>query len=107
MPDPKLPATSRVAYFAPQNFVADAIQLLQDEENLDRTIMPSGQDGESSDDDGRAIKSMASQSQQRDKSATRAKSQPKYVESYDVPEFLWDIEQVSDWSRRIADYTAE
>jgi hypothetical protein len=54
-----MPATSsKVAYFAPKDFIADAIQLLQDEENLDRTIMP--KDGESSDEEGRGIKGSVS-----------------------------------------------
>jgi hypothetical protein len=29
------------------------------------------------------------------------------VENYEVPEFLWDIEQISDWTKRIASYSEE
>ena len=31
----------------------------------------------------------------------------QFIETYDVPEVLWDIEKVTDWSKRIANYNAE
>lgn len=30
-----------------------------------------------------------------------------YVENYDIPEVMWDIEKIHDWGKRIKNYTEE
>ena len=41
------------------------------------------------------------------KSPSIKSTAPRFEETYDVPEYLWDMEQVSDWTKRIASYTPE
>lgn len=74
----------------PEFFITDALELIEDDQ-ANNTIMV----GEDSGDDDKQDASMLDRKDQ------------EFVESYDVPEFLWDIEKVTDWSKRIASYNAE
>ena len=88
-----MPATNR-AFIAQKHFVADAIELFQgDGEGLDRNILSNGQIGSDSGDEDNnynhksGISDLSPQMKSPDKSP-----QQKFVENYDLPEFLWDIE---------------
>ena len=87
------------ARIAPGDLIGDALDLI--EEDLNMSIAAPGQGGEESSEE---------EDRQRNSSPEEVKvvAPPKvYQEDYSIPDFIWDFEEVPDWSERIASYTDE
>ena len=72
-------------------FIADALELIEDDE-VDQTIFVNEA-------------AVSEEDEPMDKAATVA--QESFVENYELQTPLWDFETITDWSKRIANYTDE
>ena len=72
-------------------FITDALEFIEDEA-ANNTINVLGEDAASGDEDESRVVERPTEA---------------YVENYDAPKFLWDVERVPDWSRRTAAYNEE
>ena len=80
--------------------IGDALDLI--EEDLNTSVAVGSKAGDESSEEDDASKRLSAPEE------AKVVAPPKvYVEDYTIPPFFWDIEEVPDWSERIAKYTDE
>jgi len=88
------------ARIAPGDLIGDALDLIEEDLNMSMA-QGSKQEGESSEEESDHKRNSGPQEPEEVKVVVPPKV---YEEDYSIPDFIWDIEEIPDWSERIAAY---